>query len=151
MLVRATKRDFEAVNHLARQVHELHVAWRPDLFVSCKYPLSEDDFQDLLDNDAIYVLRKRGNIIAYITFDVHETEHHSVAFRKIFMLKQICVDESCRNQGLGRQIMEEVKNLAGDLGCTDIQLTCDPHNEAALHLYETFGMNVKYLQFHLKL
>lgn len=26
--------DFEKVNVLAKQVHELHVNWRPDLFLS---------------------------------------------------------------------------------------------------------------------
>lgn len=26
--------DFEAVNRLAKQVHELHVKWRPDLYLT---------------------------------------------------------------------------------------------------------------------
>ena len=32
MLELATKLDRSAVNRLARQVHALHVSWRPDLY-----------------------------------------------------------------------------------------------------------------------
>ena len=44
----AREADFDAVNRLARQVHELHVQWRPDLFRSVQYPITQVEFSELL-------------------------------------------------------------------------------------------------------
>lgn len=71
--------------------------------------------------------------------------------RKILILDQICVDEACRHQGLGKKMFGALKELAKEQGCTDLQLTCDPNNKAAIGFYEGQGMEVKCLQYRLKL
>ena len=35
--------DFNKVNELAKQVHKLHVNWRPDLFLSVDKVISKED------------------------------------------------------------------------------------------------------------
>ena len=37
--------DFNRVNELAKQVHELHVNWRPDLFLSVDEVISKEDLK----------------------------------------------------------------------------------------------------------
>ena len=66
----AREADFEAVNRLARQVHELHVQWRPDLFRSVQYPITQEEFSELLQEQRLLLAQKDGRVIAYAVFGV---------------------------------------------------------------------------------
>jgi [ribosomal protein S18]-alanine N-acetyltransferase len=55
-----------------------------------------------------------------------------------FCLHKIFVDRSCRGDGVGTQLMNQVLEEIDDLGVACF-LTVDPENEAAIRLYETFG------------
>ena len=39
--------EFRKVNKLAKQVHELHVNWRPDLFLSVDEVISKENFEEI--------------------------------------------------------------------------------------------------------
>lgn len=66
----AREADFDAVNRLARQVHELHVQWRPDLFRSVQYPITQVEFSELLQEQRLLLAQKDGRVIAYAVFGV---------------------------------------------------------------------------------
>ncbi len=42
--------DFNKVNELAKQVHEIHVNWRPDLFFSVDEVISKEDFEEMIQD-----------------------------------------------------------------------------------------------------
>ena len=50
MLELATKNDRFDVNRLGRQVHEMHVFWRPDLYTMPEELFPEDLFSELVKN-----------------------------------------------------------------------------------------------------
>ena len=52
--------EFKKVNELARQVHELHVQWRPDLFLSVENVISEEDFKMLIENKEIVISKEKA-------------------------------------------------------------------------------------------
>ena len=41
--------DLKKVNKLAKQVHELHVNWRPDLFLSVDEVISRKNFEEKIN------------------------------------------------------------------------------------------------------
>lgn len=143
--------DFAAVNGLAHQVHDLHISWRPDIFRQAEFPIPQDYFQELLARRGLYVLRSGDKILAYAVVSVQELDLPILVPRKVWKLEEICVEEAYRHQGLGRQVLEQLLAIGRSLGCTDFQLTCDPHNQAALACYEKLGMRVKVLQYQMKL
>lgn len=49
--------DFEKVNELAKQVHELHVNWRPDLFLSVDEVIGKECFKDMIQVKEIFIAR----------------------------------------------------------------------------------------------
>lgn len=151
MLEPARPGDREAVNALALQVHRLHVRWRPDIYTDTAslYPLER--FSEEREAGHLYVVRQEGGVIAYVLIRTSETLYPGLVKRKILSLDELCVDESCRHHGLGRAILEEVRLLGIRLGCTDMQLSCDPHNNPAIALYEGFGMEVKSVHYQRKL
>lgn len=143
--------DFAAVNRLARQVHGLHVSWRPDIFRKTEFPISQEDFRDLVKRQEIYVLRGQEGLMAYGVISALAMDRPGLVPRSILRVEELCVDESCRRSGLGRLLMDHLITLGRNLGCTDVQLTCDPHNAPGIAFYESLGMQVKTVQYRMKL
>lgn len=149
MLKPAKLEDREAVNALAVQVHDLHVGWQPEYYEHTDLLYDEERFQKALDDKILYVAKLDDRIIAYVTLPVMEFSHAGSKPMKTMRLEELCVADGYRSRGIGKQIMEDVKVIAKQMGCTDIRLTCAPQNAAAIGLYEGMGMEIKNLQYFL--
>lgn len=145
----ATITDRDAVNAMAIQVHELHVGWQPQYYEHTGLLYDEARYQKALNDKVLYVARLDGQIVGYVTLPVIEFFHAGSKPMKTMKLEELCVADGYRGQGIGKQIMENVKSLAKEMGCTDIRLTCAPQNEAAISLYQGVGMEIKNLQYFL--
>lgn len=150
MLQLAVDADREAVNAMARQVHALHVAWRPDIFEMPEelYPLER--FRSAVADRQLYVAKLDGETVGYTLLVVRFADRPGLVKRKVMLLEEICVDAQYRRQGIGRQMVEDVKALARAFGCTDIQLGVYPQNTAALALYESAGMRIRSVDLQMK-
>lgn len=147
----ADEADFEAVNRLARQVHELHVQWRPDLFRSVQYPITPEEFSALLQEQRLLLAQKDGTVVAYAVFAMQEFDIPKLMPQKTLKLEEICVEEAYRRQGIAKALLQELMRLGKAAGCTDLRLTCDPHNAAGIAFYESLGMKPKVIQYQCKI
>lgn len=147
----AGEADFEAVNRLARQVHELHVHWRPDLFRSVPYPITQEEFSALRQERRLLLAQKDGKVIAYAVFSVQQLDMPKLMPQKTLKLDEICVDEAYRRQGVAKALLHELMQRGRECGCTDLRLTCDPHNAAGIAFYESLGMKPKVIQYQCEL
>lgn len=143
--------DFEDVNQLAKQVHSLHVKWRPDLFIDVKEVITQEDFKEMLQNENIVVVKMQSEIVGYMTFCMQEKNHYGVRFRKYFKIDAICVDEKSRGTGVGTELLKFAKEKAKENGCTDLFLTVNEENKNAIKLYEKFGFQVKSIEYSMKI
>ena len=135
--------DFEKVNVLAKQVHELHVNWRPDLFLSVDEVISKENFEKMIQAKEIFVAKKQDEIVGYITINIKEKNNPSMRYRKQLQIEAICVDEKTRGKGIGTQLLKYVKQYGKENDCTDIYLTVNEENASAIKMYEEFGFKVK--------
>lgn len=143
--------DFKRVNELAKQVHELHVNWNPDLFLSIEEVLQKDYFEDLIQNKEIFIAKLKNVIVGYVIFSIKEKENPSMRYRKQLNIEAICVDENCRGNGIGTLLLEHIKNIGKEQGCTDMYLTVNQQNESAIKVYEKFGFKVKNIAYMMKI
>ena len=104
MLELATKNDRSAVNRLARQVHEMHVQWRPDLYQMPEELFPEELYSELLKNRELYVAKLDGAVIGFALLKMRVSEGVGKVTRKIMLVDQLCVDGVLRNHGIGTQI-----------------------------------------------
>ncbi len=151
MLELAIAADRAAVNALARQVHELHVAWRPDIFRMPEGDLySEERFLDCIQERQMYVAKLNGIVVGYvlIKFKVYDIPPRQPA--KVLCIEEICVDENFCGHGIGTRMMEEVHALARAFGCTDLQLGVYPQNDAAVGFYQKCGFTIRSIDMHRK-
>ena len=150
MLELATKHDRPAVNRLARQVHEMHVSWRPDLYTMPEELFPEALYAELVKNRELYVAKLDGAVIGFALLRMRVSEGVGKVTRKIMLIDQVCVDEALRNHGIGTQMMEEVRVLARAFGCTDLQLGVYPQNDAAVSFYQKCGFMIRSIDMQRK-
>lgn len=144
-------KDYELVNKLAVQVHELHVGWRPDLFISVDEVISKEYFNELILNKEILVAKIADEVVGYIIFNIREKEIPSMRYRKQLNIDAMCVDENHRGKGIGTQLLKCVKEFAIENNCTDLYLTVNEENKNAIKTYEKFGMKVKNIAYSMKI
>ena len=118
---RAKKEDLE-------EIHEIEIASFPD-------PWSIDSLWAFASNEQVRTLvcardEETSKLVGYyaLQYVLDEAEIAIIAVKRKF-----------RRQGLGRAILEEIKRFCGEREIIKIHLEVRSENEAAVHLYRSFG------------
>lgn len=151
LLKLAQPEDWERVSALSRQVLELHANWCPNAYEVVEHPYPMDFFEACIREKTFYVAKYEGTIIGYVRFVLWETNGSGSVKRKMLSIDDIGVDGKLRNQGFGQKMMSELKELAREIGCTDMQLYVDVQNENAFAFYKKCGFHVSNVGMQMKL
>lgn len=146
MLELARITDREAVNTLAVQVHAMHVAWRPDIYEMVEEMYPEARFMEAVNQRQLYVAKIDGVVAGYVLLKIREYNWPGMVYRKVMLVDELCVDEICRGQGIGTEMMMEVRALAKAFGCTDLQLGVYPQNDDAVGFYQKCGFTIRSIE-----
>jgi ribosomal protein S18 acetylase RimI-like enzyme len=150
MLELATAFDRAAVNDLARQVHELHVSWRPDIFRMPQELYPEERFLDCIRQRQLYVAKLNGIVAGFVLLKIKEYDAPGHVRRTVMLVDEICVEKALRGHGIGTRMMEEVRALARAFGCTDLQLGVYPQNDDAVGFYQKCGFTIRSIDMQRK-
>lgn len=143
--------DFKRVNEIAKQLHELHVKWRPDLFFSVETVILEGRYKSLIEDENIVVIKDNEEIVGYAVFCIKEKENHGMRRRKQFDVEAIGIGEEYRGKGYGTKLLNYLKELAKGLECTDMYLTVNEENIPAIKNYEKFGFKLKNIAYSMEI
>lgn len=143
--------DLEAIDKIAVQVHECHVKWRPDIFEHADSIISEEELNNMIANNEIFVAKLEERIVGYIILSSREGKKNGYRYRKELDIDAMGIDENYRNQGIGRNLLEYVKEYAKENNYTDLRLTVNEENENARHLYEKVGFKVKNIAYSMQI
>ena len=152
-LRRAKEADIPALNRLLEQVLNVHHGGRPDIFRPHTKKYTDAELLALLsdENTPIFVA-EAGEVLGYAFCVLQEWKNHPLfQDRKSLYIDDLCVDESCRGQGVGRTLLTFVTDYAKSLGCDSITLNVWALNEAALKFYTACGMVPQKYGMELKL
>ena len=150
MLELARPGDREAVEALAKEVHALHVSWRPDIYMMAEEMYPEERFQEVIRSRSLYVARLAEVVVGYVLVKFRNYDMPGHVKRRVMVIDEICVEESCRNQGIGREMMADVRALARAFGCTDLQLGVYPQNDAGVAFYQKCGFTIRSIDMQRK-
>lgn len=143
--------DWERINELSYQVLALHASWEPDKYEVVDHPYPMEYFLEDIGEKCLYAAWQNGIVVGYVRFRLWETNGAGSLKQKMMQIEDIGVDESLRNQGIGRQVMADIKELALRLGCTALNLYVDAQNENALAYYIKCGFQVSNIGMRMKL
>lgn len=144
MIRKALKQDIPGIMRLLLQVNMVHHLGRPDLFKGPATKYTPEELASLLENEEspVFVYAdEQGNVLAHC-FCVFRQEKNSglMTDNKTLYIDDLCVEENCRGQRIGRQMYDHVKAFAREAGCYNITLNVWTLNEAAMRFYEKCGL-----------
>jgi ribosomal protein S18 acetylase RimI-like enzyme len=142
----ANQNDYESLLPLFRQIHELHVNIRPDLYRENSTPVGQEYFESQLADvkQAIFVASKGNEIVGFVVTKEEEiTENPFVRERKVIVINSLCVAETERKKGIGKMLLNYVVDYGRSLNVDSIELGVSEANSSAIEFYESNGMTTK--------
>lgn len=150
----AEEKDYESVALLVREVHELHVKNRPDIYENLTAPLSKKEFIKYLKTPdiEIFVAENAGKITAYSILQFrHSVSLAVVKSRYYCYIDDFCVTAKHAREGIGRALFTFIISLAREKKADSIELMVWEFNLPAIRFYEKMGMKIQNRHMELKL
>ena len=146
----ANEADIPRINVLRRQVSDLHVQGRPDVFHGFSQALADRAGELIRREDAgIAVCERDGVIEGFASILYVDKPASPYRHPQHFLhIEEFGVDEACRRQGVGRELMDWLRSLTSETGYTRLELDMWAFNEGAQDFYEAVGFKVyrKYME-----
>lgn len=144
--------DYDVISQLEQQLLNVHRAHRPDIFEETDQAYPMDEFQPLLENKAGFgaVAVAGEKVVGFCAVELKEVRAatYLTAHRYAF-INDICVDESCQRQGIGKHLFEYAVNEAKARGVSYVRLNVWDFNQGAIAFYHALGMEDQYRQMEL--
>ena len=139
----AAPRDIPGIIDLLKQVGQVHHLGRPDIFRAGAQKYNEDQVLAMLDRptDPIFVAVEADKVLGYCFCQFKTTKDDPViADFTTCYIDDLCVDENCRGQQVGKRLYEYTCRYAKDQGCYSVTLNVWSCNESAMGFYEKMGL-----------
>ncbi len=146
LIRRANKKDIDAISALLSQVLEIHHNGRPDIFKGNAVKYKPEELLSIIEDDArpIFVAELDGKVVGYaFCMMIQHKNNNILTDIKTLYIDDLCVDENCRGNRVGKQLYEYVVNFARESGCYNITLNVWALNESARKFYDTCGLSVQ--------
>ena len=155
MLIRyAKEEEMDPVNDLRRQVNDLHVKGRPDVFRAGFCDEMRDYVRVIMADpeQEIVVADAEGKICGYAVLrHFQEAETPFKLEQDYLSIEEFCVDRSCYRQGIGSAMIAFIRDHARRKGIPRLQLNMWEFNRDAFAFYEAVGFTTyqRYLEMDL--
>ena len=138
----AEEKDIPGILSLLLQVGDVHYRMRPDIFREGAQKYDHAALLCLLQDQTrpIYVADREGAVAGYAFCVLKSQPENSVMLaRQEFYIDDLCVDESCRGQGIATKLYQHTLDYARELHCDAVTLNVWYGNDAQI-FYEKCGM-----------
>jgi ribosomal protein S18 acetylase RimI-like enzyme len=141
----ATNADHDAFVALNRDIHDVHVGARPDLFrPSADVRLTASEFAELLARAGVVVWlacrTSDGEAVGYLYAQhVERPQDATKRAQNVFYVHAVSVRPEHRGRGHGRRLMLHAIAHARSLGVTRVELELWSFNSGARRLYQALG------------
>lgn len=139
----AQPRDIPGMIDLLRQVGQVHHEIRPDLFRAGAQKYDEAALELLLQdpNRPIFIAEAEGKVAGYCFCILEEVQGDPVlSDTKTLYIDDLCVDETCRGQGVATKLYDRVCAFGRSVGCRSVTLNVWCGNDTAMAFYNSRDM-----------
>jgi len=138
----AEEKDLDIVNELRKQVNDIHVEGRPDIFIAGFGEEIRDFAKIIMDgqNSDIIVAERDGEIcgMACVDYVMKPGSPYSKA-RSFYHVQEIAVDKNHRRKGVAKELFDFMVEDAKQRNLDKIELDVWEFNESAIEFYEAVG------------
>ncbi|PDY31106.1 GNAT family N-acetyltransferase [Bacillus thuringiensis] len=151
----AAPEDFWDISNINKQVQQLHIEGRPDIYSDTSASLDHNAYEEWLKDKTIEIFVVEDNnkeILAYIILDIKEPpENPKLVERKVLFIRNIGVSEICQGAGIGKILVQKVFEYAKEIQATSVELNVLEFNKKAIRFYEKLGFKTQSRQMEFVL
>ena len=154
MVIRpAEQRDIPALIRLLYQVGEVHHQIRPDIFRSSALKYTASELETILtDSTRPIFVAAEDDVLGYCFCKIRCTSGSTVlADRKELYIDDLCIEEACRGQHVGKALYDHACEYARSIGCEYITLNVWCGNDSAMAFYQHRGLTPRNIMMERKL
>ncbi|MCI5511429.1 MAG: GNAT family N-acetyltransferase [Oliverpabstia sp.] len=136
------KADYAIVDVCMKELHTLHVAGRPDLYIPLEHIYTEQEFFSIVEDKrhiAIAAVDENETIMGFCIADLRD-KSGMVENVKTIYVDEIFVRKEQRRKGIAKELFCSLEAIAKSYGVVRIDLMVWEFNKEALKLYEKMGM-----------
>ena len=150
----AAENELDRINELRKQVNDIHVAGKPEVFKPGFNKELQDFIKVIWDDpeQEIVVADKDGVICGFaVLHHIIKPETPFMKERDFIDVDEFCVDKAYRRMGVATQLISFIKAYAKDKGFHRIELNMWEFNQDALAFYEAAGFETyrRYMEIML--
>ena len=148
--------ELEQINELRKQVNDLHVKGKPEIFK----PGFPEELRNYIYDIFLDPLKKivicinHDKICAFAVLNhITRPETPYMYERDYLDIDEFCVDETFRRQGIATQMIDFIRAYAINEGFDRIELNMWEFNQDALAFYEAAGFSTyrRYMEMKLRI
>lgn len=107
----AKQNDYKAVEAIMKQVHQMHVDWRPDIYKHSETILPLEIYAQAVKDDVLFVAEYNGHLAGILILMYRHIESPNQMERNIIFIDSMAVDEKYRGKGIGHAFFAFLKDL----------------------------------------
>lgn len=142
-ICRGEEKHIPGMIRLLRQVGQVHHEIRPDIFRDGAQKYDEAQLQELLrdENKLIFIGEEDDQVLCHCFCVLKDYRGSGVQTHRVELyINDLCVEESCRGQGVATAMYRYMQDYARSIGCSHISLNVWCGNDNAQRFYEKMGM-----------
>lgn len=139
----AKPEDTLGILALLEQIGKVHYHLRPDMFQADAQKFGASQVLARMANPStpIFVAAEGEKVLGYSFCEIKSyCQHPVIADHTTLYLEDLCIDESCRGQGIGERLYSRILDYAREKNCYNLTLNVWSCNPGAMHFYEKMGM-----------
>ncbi|MEB6550944.1 GNAT family N-acetyltransferase [Heyndrickxia sporothermodurans] len=138
--------DYQKIQPIHKEVHDLHVNGRPDKYKPSNNTLDFDYFKSLVydNNSIVYIIESDGKIIAFTFLRKYEAAERDTIVKNTYVfMEDFGVAGSFRGEGFGKLLFNKAIEFAKKIGAVSLELGVWEFNRQAIKFYEAMGMKTQ--------
>ena len=133
-------KDYPEIDRLMKELHELHVKGRPDLYTELEHPYSREEFEKIVSNPGIIaILAEEKSVVIGLCIGTLRKKSGMVEMKTMY-IEDLIVDRNFRGKGIASQLYEEMEERGRNTGAKRLDLMVWEFNSNAKRFYEKQGM-----------
>ena len=150
----AREEELDRINELRKQVNDLHVAGKPEVFKPGFRGELRDYIREIWRDPAkkIAVAEREGTVVGFAVLNHITRPENPFMFERDYLdVDEFGVDEGFRRQGVASAMVRFILDFAREKGFGRLELNMWEFNRGALAFYETAGFTTyrRYMEMRL--
>ncbi len=141
--------DYGSVEAIMKEVQQLHIDWRPDIYKAADPVYSREHFENLISRKQLLVAQEDGNVVGILTFLYRHVESDKQVTRDVLFVDDLAVKEEYRGRGIGTELLKTARQKVIDEKLDGLELQVNARNQGARRMYEKLGFTEKSINLEL--